>query len=110
MKPEEKIYEVDNPCWLSDTFIFYKRHYEDVFLIGDCDLILYIKINRSGKIEEIGNNFAERFHFDRYEEVLKRSDVKEACDSHKELFALIGDEYWLRGAWKLFEIEKEIEL
>ena len=92
-----ELYEVKKPFFLSDTFIFCKKHYDNVFLKGECDLVLYIKINNSNEIEEIGNDFAERFHFDDYEELLKRKDVHKAEPIHRILFSLIGDEYWLKS-------------
>ena len=55
------------------------------------------KINSSNEIEEIGHYFAERLHFDDYEELLKRKDVHKAEPIHRILFSLIGDEYWLKS-------------
>lgn len=92
-----EIYEVKNPFFLADTFVFCQKHYDNVFLKGECDFILYIKVNNSNEIEEIGNDFSRRFHFDDYEELLKRKDVHKAEPIHKLLFCLIGDEYWLKS-------------
>ena len=91
------IYEVNNPYFLSDTFIFCKKHYDNVFLAGECDLVLYIKINNRLQIEEIGNDFAKRFHYENYDELLQRKDVRKAEPIHRTLFSLIGDEYWLKN-------------
>lgn len=91
------IYEVKNPYFLSDTFIFCKKHYDNVFLVGECDLVLYIKINNRLQIEEIGNDFAKRFHYENYDELLQRKDVRKAEPIHRIIFSLIGDEYWLKN-------------
>lgn len=82
--------------FLADTFVFCKKHYDDVFLVGTCDITPYIKVNMEGQIEEIGSDFASRFHFSNYESLLNRSDVHPAQDENKKLFLCIGDEYWLK--------------
>jgi hypothetical protein len=91
-----KVYEVSNPYWLADTFIFSKKHFETVFW-GEIDLICYIKVNLYNKIEEIGCDFEKRFRFDfeKYNNVLARKDVSEASRKHKMRFDAIGNEYWL---------------
>jgi hypothetical protein len=99
---EDEIYEVENPCWLSDTFVFCKRHYNDVFLVGELDLVCYIKVNAHNQIEEIGCDFEKRFGLD-LATILKRNDVKRSTNLHAIMFTLIGDEYWL----KLFRERKE---
>lgn len=99
---EDEIYEVENPYWLSDTFVFCKRHYNDVFLVGELDLVCYIKVNAHNQIEEIGTNFEQRFGQD-LNAILKRDDVKHSTNLHAIMFTLIGDEYWL----KLFRERKE---
>ena len=43
-----RIFEIPNPLWLSDTFIF-----SEIKNIGSC----YIKVNYRNKIEEIGIDF-----------------------------------------------------
>ena len=85
------IYEVRNPLWLSDTFIFCYKHFDDVFLAGDVDATLYIKVNANNKIEEIGTDFVNRFNSS-----IKKEDIKEASEIHKVIFSAIGDEYWLK--------------
>lgn len=99
---EDEIYEVENPYWLSDTFVFCKKHYNDVFLVGEVDLVCYIKVNAHNQIEEIGVNFERRFGQD-LNAILKRKDIKQASNLHKIMFTLIGNEYWL----KLFRERKE---
>ena len=99
---EDEIYEVENPYWLSDTFVFCKRHYKDVFLVGELDLVCYIKVNAHNQIEEIGCDFERRFRQD-LNAILKRDDVKRSANLHAIMFTLIGDEYWL----KLFRERKE---
>ena len=99
---EDEIYEVKNPYWLSDTFVFCKRHYDDVFLVGEVDLVCYIKVNIQNQIEEIGTNFERRFGQD-LNVILKRDDVKQSTNLHAIMFTLIGNEYWL----ELFKERKE---
>jgi hypothetical protein len=99
---EDEIYEVENPCWLSDTFVFCKKHYNDVFLVGEVDSVFYIKVNHHNQVEEIGTDFESRFSCDYYS-LLERKDVKKATNLHKIMFTLIGSEYWL----KLFVERKE---
>ena len=91
-----EIYEVKNPFWISDTFVFCKIHYENVFLKGALDKICYIKLNSANQIEEIGADFENRFRFDDYESLLDRKDVIHATNLHKILFSVIGDEYFLK--------------
>ena len=78
------IYEVQNPYFLADTFVFCKKE----------DSILYIKVNDLNQIEEIGNDFERRFHFSNYDALLQRKDVKPATALHKIIFSIIGNEYW----------------
>lgn len=99
---KDEIYEVENPYWLSDTFVFCKRHYNDVFLVGELDLVCYIKVNVHNQIEEIDCDFERRFGQD-LNAILKRDDVKQSTNLHTIMFTLIGDEYWL----KLFRERKE---
>lgn len=79
-----KIYQVKNPFFLSDTFVFCKKE----------DSVLYIKVNYFNQIEEIGNDFSQRFHFSDYEALLQRKDVEPATALHKILFSVIGNEYF----------------
>lgn len=48
-----EIYEIENPFWLSDIFIF-----EYIDKVGYC----YVKVNYQDKIEEIGINISKRMH------------------------------------------------
>lgn len=90
-----EIYEIKNPYCLSDTYVFCKKHYNNVFLKGECDLIPYIKLNSAHQIEEAGSDFSKRFHFNDYDALLQRKDVKKADFLNKIIFSLFGDEYWL---------------
>lgn len=84
----EDIYEVENPCFLSDIFVFQKKHFRDC-IVGDIDTICFIKLNCANKIEEIGFDFSPRFHLERDKK------YKKATPLHKIPFLLIGDEMWL---------------
>lgn len=81
----EDIYEVENPCFLSDIFVFQKKRF------GDIETICFIKLNDRNKIEEIGFDFSSRFHLERDKK------YKKATPLHKIPFLLIGDEMWLNA-------------
>lgn len=49
------VYEIDNPCFLADTFVFEKM--EGDFLNGKT---IYVKVNCRNRIEEIGIGIEER--------------------------------------------------
>ena len=97
--PEAEIYEVRNPRFLADTFVFCKKHYDDIFLIGECEPICFITVNSYNQIEEIGSDFCDRFHFkpEEFDALLQRDDVKEASPVNKILFSMISDEFWAHG-------------
>lgn len=84
----EDIYEVENPFFLSDIFVFQKKHFRHC-IVGDIDTICFIKLNYANKIEEIGFDFSSRFHLERDKK------YKKATPLHKIPFLLIGDEMWL---------------
>ncbi len=83
------ILEFTNPYWLSDTFVFCKKSFNNI------TTTCYIKVNVSNQVEEIGPNLEERFGRD-YTVLLKRADTKKATNLHKILFSVISDEYWLK--------------
>ena len=91
-----EIYEVPNPYFLSDIFVFCKKHYDNVFLSGTADIVPYIKLNSGYQIEEIGTDFMARFGAYKFEDIIKRDDVKKASGLRKMIFSLIGDELWLK--------------
>lgn len=99
MTREEEIYEVNNPRWLADTFVFSRKKYK-IFTGEQLSLICYIKVNHYNKIEEIGSCFEERFQFktENYPLVLNREDVRVATSAHRKRFNSIGSEYWI-GLW-----------
>ena len=86
----EDIYEVENPCFLSDIFVFQKKRFNH-FIYGDIETICFIKLNDRNKIEEIGFDFSSRFHLE------KDKTYKKATALHKIPFLLIGDEMWLNA-------------
>ncbi len=84
----EDIYEIENPLFLSDIFVFQKKHFSH-FIYGDIDTVCFIKLNRSNKIEEMGLDSSSRFHLE------KDKTYKRATPLHKIPFLLIDDEMWL---------------
>ena len=72
------IYEMDNPCFLADTFIFTKIIDRDYRLYGET---IFVKVNSSNKIEEIGRCIEERLIGDiEYEELIKKAKL--ASEKH----------------------------
>lgn len=86
----EEIYEIENPYFLSDTFVFQKKHFKH-FIDGDIETVCFIKLNRDNKIEEIGFDFSSRFNLE------KDKQYKKATPLHKIPFLLIGDEMWIKA-------------
>lgn len=80
-----RIFEIPNPFWLSDTFIF--SEIED---IGFC----YIKVNYRNKIEEIGIDFSGRFHHRAIEDIINDKNCIKASKPHRSIFNRIDMEYW----------------
>lgn len=80
----KKIYAVENPMWLADTFIF--SYFEDL------GCYVYVKVNHRNKIEEIGIDIEERMHNTRVEDMKKR----EATRLQKYIFNRIDIEYWCK--------------
>lgn len=85
---DENVYEVENPNFLSDVFVFQKKHFNH-FIDGDIDTVCFIKLNHMNKIEEMGFDFSSRFHLE------KDKTYKKATPLHKIPFLLISDEMWL---------------
>jgi len=86
----EDIYEVENPLFHSDIFVFQKKHFNH-FIYGDIDTVCFIKLNHMNKIEEIGFDFSSRFNLE------KDKTYKQATPLHKIPFLLISDEMWLNA-------------
>ena len=80
-----KIYEIDNPCFLADTYVFGEVFFEDK--IYYC----YVKVNCRNKIEEIGTEIQERWSV---EKIIEKS--REATKLHKSIFRRFDKEYWCK--------------
>ena len=80
-----EVYEIPNPFWLSDIFIF-KEHKE----LGT----IYVKVNCHNKIEEIGLDIENRMHNMKLEDIKSSQYCKPATILHKSILNRIGDEYW----------------
>lgn len=79
-----EIYEIENPFWLSDIFIF-----EYIEKVGYC----YVKVNYQDKIEEIGINISKRMHNQSIANILLKA--KKATNNHQSIFSMFGNQYWL---------------
>ena len=76
-----EIYEIENPFWLSDIFIF-----EYIDKVGYC----YVKVNYQDKIEEIGINISKRMHNQSIANILLKA--KKATNNHKSIFLMFIQE------------------
>lgn len=80
-----KTYQVPNPLWLSDTFIFkFKENFG----------FIYVKVNCHNKIEEIGIDIVKRLHCKTLNEIKQLYGCKEATPLYKSIINRIGYEYW----------------
>lgn len=83
----ENCYSVPNPYFLSDRFV-YAYHKK----LGT----VYVKLNGSKEIEEIGVDIVKRMHntpLDRIKELL---GFREANELEQAIIERIGEEYWNR--------------
>ena len=84
------IYEMDNPCFLADTFVFTKIIDRDYRLYGET---IFVKVNSSNKIEEIGKCIEERIFGDiEYDELIKKSKL--ASEKHIASLKKIDMEFY----------------
>lgn len=84
-----KIYEIHNPLFLSDIFVF-----TEVEGIGPC----YIKVNCYNRIEEIGFDIQRRMSRP-IEDIMQHA--KKAAKIRRHIFNSIDIEYWgkIRNQW-----------
>lgn len=84
-----KIYEIHNPLFLSDIFVF-----AEVEGIGPC----YIKVNCYNRIEEIGFDIQRRMSRP-IEDIMQYA--KKAAKIRRHIFNSIDIEYWgkIRNQW-----------
>ena len=80
-----KTYQVKNPLWLSDTFIFKEKEG-----IGT----IYVKINCRNKIEEIGIDIEKRLHNCQFDKIRQLYGFGKATPLNQSILNRIGDEYW----------------
>lgn len=79
-----KIYEINNPFFLSDIFVF--GEIED---IGPC----YVKLNCRNQIEEIGVDIQKRMRRS-IEDIMNRA--KQTTKLRRHIFTSISIEYWVK--------------
>ena len=80
------VYEIDNPCFLADTFVF--EEIKEGFLNGKT---IYVKVNCENRIEEIGIGIEDRLH-NSLEKIIKESD--KASIKHIRSLRKIDHEYF----------------
>lgn len=82
------IYEIDNPYFLADTFVFGEIFFKNK--IYYC----YVKVNCWNKIEEIGTDIEERLFGICIDKIIEKS--MEATKLHKSIFRRFDQEYWYK--------------
>lgn len=88
-----KLYAIDNPCWLADTFIF--AVLDDDFCEGwlvNLGKTLWIKVNLRNKIEEFGFDISKRMHNLKLEQII--SSAKEPTIAQRRAFFKLDGEFW----------------
>lgn len=84
---EKTCYSVPNPYFLSDRFIY--AHHKK---LGN----VYIKLNSSEEIEEIGVNIVKRMHNTPLDKIKELRGYRKANEIEQALIEHIGEEYWYR--------------
>lgn len=78
------VFAIQNPYFFATTFVF-KEHPA----FGS----VYIGMNSSGQIDEIGRNFENRFH-EQIQDIMRLDDCREANDEEKKALNMISDYYF----------------
>lgn len=89
--PAAGVYEMRNPAFLSDVFVFAGKEPAGTPLTGK---VPYVKLDCDNRIEEIGVDLAERAGFTDYGTLVASGAVSEATPVRRAIFSAIGDEYW----------------
>lgn len=87
-----KIYEMRNPCFLADVFVFTKIEDEDYSLDGKT---IFVKVNSENKIEEIGKCIEGRVHLS-WQVLSEKSDI--ASKAHIQSLKKIDMQYFCMHA------------
>ena len=82
---ERTCYSVPNPYFLGDRFVY--AHHRDLGTV-------YIKLNGSEEIEEIGVDIVKRMHNTPLEKIRELYGFREANGIEQTLIEHIGEEYW----------------
>ena len=85
---KENVYEIDNPCFLADTFIFRKVKDKESRL---CNKTIFVKVNSDNKIEEIGLCIEGRLT-ESFDKLVSKSKI--ASKKHKHVFRTIDHEFF----------------
>lgn len=88
-----KIYQIRNPFWLADTFLFSKIEIDFTnYDKGSVTSYPYIKVNPRNKIEEIGSDIRTRIGGGNIESIIGKSFV--ANKAHSSVYKTIDMQYW----------------
>jgi hypothetical protein len=82
---EKTCYSVPNPYFLSDRFVY--AHHKELGTV-------YIKLNGSEEIEEIGVDIVKRMHNTPLDKIKELWGCREANEIEQSLIEHIGEEYW----------------
>jgi len=88
-----KLYAIDNPCFLADTFVF--AVLDDDFCeewIVNLGKTVWIKVNSRNKIEEFGFDISKRMHNLKLEQII--SSAKEPTIAQRKAFFKLDGEFW----------------
>lgn len=84
---DKTIYSVPNPYFLSDRFVY--AHHKELGMV-------YIKLNGSEEIEEIGVDIVKRMHNTPLDKIKELYGCREANEIEQFLIEHVGEEYWCR--------------
>lgn len=86
-----KVFQIENPMWLSDIFVFMEFQFEKDKHVQT----VYVKINHLNKIEEIGIDIVSRLHLQcTFEDFMKSERITKATRLQFSIINRIDKEYW----------------
>ena len=81
-------FQINNPLWFSDTFVFMKYDFD-----GHMSTV-YVKLNNMNKIEEIGIDIISRLHVKSMEDMMSIGPYTKATRLQYSIINRFGEEYW----------------
>lgn len=88
-----KIYQLRNPFWLADTYVFSKMEFDlSLYEKGKVTTYPYVKVNPRNKIEETGSDIRNVFPQYKIDSIIEKSSI--ANKSHSLVYKVIDMQYW----------------